>query len=113
MIVVCNGGSAKYAKKPVENVLDFPPMEGERLHAMQKPHALCREIIERHTVIGEKVLDICMGSGAHLAAAADLRRDFLGCDSNPELLGPAFTLVGQFFNRETHDALQRGRNASI
>lgn len=109
IIVICNGGEAKYAKKPVENVLDYPPMSGERLHAMQKPHELCKEIIERHTVLGEKVLDVTMGSGAHLAAAADLRRDFLGCDSNPELLAPALTLVGQYFHKHTHDAIQRGK----
>lgn len=112
MIVVCNGGNAKYAKKPVENVLDFPPMEGERLHSMQKPHDLCRELIERHTVLGEKVLDVTMGSGAHLAAAASLHRDFLGCDNNADNLPNALTLVGQHFNKNLHDSVQRGRQGS-
>lgn len=96
MLVVVNGGQAKLAKKPCENVLDFEPFEGEtRLHAMQKPLALCQEIIERTTVSGERVLDICFGSGAHLAAAASLGRDFLGCDSNPNNLGSALGLVAQ------------------
>lgn len=97
MLVVVNGGKARLVKKPVENVLDFAPFEGERSHAMQKPHDLCREIIERTTVPGELVLDICFGSGAHLAAAASLGRDFLGCEQNAELLPGALTLVGQFF----------------
>lgn len=97
MLVVVNGGQARLAKKPVENVLDFPPFSGERHHAMQKPHDLCREIIERTTVPGERVLDVCFGSGAHLAAAADLGRDFLGCEKNPDLLPSALTLVGQYY----------------
>lgn len=99
MIVVVNGGQAKLTKKPVENVLDFEPFSGERLHAMQKPHALCREIIDRTTVVGERVLDICFGSGAHLAAAADMGRDFLGCDRNPDNLASAVSLVGQYYHK--------------
>lgn len=102
MIVVVNGGEAKLMKTPSyphENVLDFPPFSGERLHAMQKPHEVCREIIARTTVVGERVLDICMGSGAHLAAAADMGRDFRGCDSNPDNLASALTLVGQYYHK--------------
>lgn len=102
MIVVVNGGQAKLIKTetyPYENVLDFPPFSGERLHAMQKPHALCREIISRTTVVGERVLDICFGSGAHLAAAADMGRDFIGCDRNPDNLASALTLVGQYYHK--------------
>lgn len=99
MIVVVNGGEAHLTKKPVENVLDFEPLTGTRLHAMQKPHDLCCEIIERTTVPGELVLDVCMGSGAHLAAAAAKGRDFLGCDNNPENLSAALSLVGQHYHR--------------
>lgn len=109
MIVVVNGGQAKLAKKPVENVLDFPPFEGERLHAMQKPHELCQEIIARTTVIGERVLDICYGSGAHLAAAASMGRDFIGCDINPDNLGPAISLVAQHYSKEAQQAIERGK----
>jgi DNA modification methylase len=101
MLVVANGGSAHLTKKPVENVLDFPPMEGERFHAMQKPHDLCCEIIERTTVPGELVLDLCMGSGAHLAAAADKGRDFIGCDKNPENLASALALIGPYYHKAT------------
>lgn len=102
MIVAVNGGSAKLMKTPKyphENVLDFEPFSGERLHAMQKPHALCREIIDRTTVVGERVLDICFGSGAHLAAAADMGRDFIGCDRNPDNLASALSLVGQYYHK--------------
>lgn len=95
MLLVANGGSAKLVKKPVENVLDFAPFSGERLHEMQKPHDLAKEIVSRLTVVGETVLDLCCGSGAHLAAAADSGRNFLGCDSNPENIRSAHVLVSQ------------------
>lgn len=96
MIVVVNGGSAKLLRKPVENVLDYPPVvRSERLHVMQKPFELCADIIDRCTIPGEKVLDICMGSGAHLAAAAAKGRDFLGCDINPDNVEAAIALVSQ------------------
>lgn len=107
MIVVANGGNAKLTRKPVENVLDFPPFEGERLHEMQKPHELCREIISRTTVIGERVLDICFGSGAHLAAAASLGRDFVGCDNDPRNLDSALSLVSQFYSKEVAAAIKK------
>lgn len=97
MLVVVNGGAAKLTKKPVENVLDFEPFKGERLHSMQKPHPLCKEIIERTTVPGELVLDLCFGSGAHLAAAAELGRDFVGSEENPEQLPKALQLVAQYW----------------
>ena len=97
VIVVVNAGSGRLLKKPSENVLDFAPFSGERLHDMQKPHDLCREIIERCSLVGELVYDPCFGSGAHLAAAASLGRDFLGCDSNPRNLQSAISLVSQHY----------------
>lgn len=109
ILVVVNGGSAKLTKKPVENVLDFPPFDGERLHEMQKPHELCREIIERTTLVGERVLDVCFGSGAHLAAAASLGRDFVGCDSNPDNLTSALSLVSQHYDPQRAEILSRAR----
>lgn len=103
MLVVANAGSAKLLKTatyPHENVLDFEPVpSADRFHAMQKPLELCQEIIGRTTIPGELVLDICMGSGAHLAAAAAKGRDFLGCDKNPDNLASALTLVSQHYHR--------------
>jgi len=97
MIVVANGGAAQLCKKPVENVLVFEALDkDEKLHNHQKPHALCRELIERFTVPGELVADFCFGSGAHLAAAADLGRDFIGSENNPAMLDSAITLIAQF-----------------
>jgi ParB/RepB/Spo0J family partition protein len=99
MLVICNGGEARLVKKPVEDVLDFPALSEERFHAMQKPHDLCLEVIDRLTVPGELVVDCCMGSGALLAAAAAKGRDFAGCDINPENLKSAIVLVSQHYHR--------------
>lgn len=112
MLVVVNAGAARLTKKPVENVLDYPPLEEKRYHAMQKPHALCQEIISRCTVVGERVLDLCFGSGAHLAAAASMGRDFLGCDLNPNNLGSAITLVSQYWSPAVASAISAGRNGT-
>ena len=96
-IVVVNGGSALFTKKPLENVLNFEAVaNADKQHNHQKPHALCRELIERFTVPGDLVVDFCFGSGAHLAAAADLGRKFAGSESNPAMLEPAIALVSQY-----------------
>lgn len=99
LICVVNGGQARLVTPNVGNVLAIDADYKDRIHEMQRPHELCVEIIKRLTVTGEKVLDLCFGSGAHLAAAADLGRDFLGCDMNPDNLGPALSLVSQYHNK--------------
>lgn len=96
LICVVNGGSAKLVRPNVPNVLAFDAIYSDRLHEMQRPHELCKEIISRLTVTGELVLDLCFGSGAHLAAAADLAREYRGCDINPDNMGPAMSLIAQF-----------------
>lgn len=100
MIVVANGGSATLAKKPVENVLLYPAPAAPRRHAHEKPFLLCRELIERCSLVGESVVDFCFGSGAGLAAAASLGRDFRGCDNNPENLDTAIAYVAEHFQSE-------------
>jgi modification methylase len=64
---------------------------------MQKPIELWKEVIQRVTVMGEKVIDPTFGSGTSLAAAAKLGRDFAGCELNPGLLEPALGLISQFY----------------
>ena len=97
MIVVVNGGDAKLVRPNVGNVLPIDAVYKDRIHEMQRPHELCKEIISRFTVTGEQVVDLCFGSGSHLAAAADLGREFRGCDINPDNMGPALSLVAQYW----------------
>lgn len=73
--------------KPCDNVLMFDQIYfGERTHANQKPVELIREIVQRLTIEGDTVLDPCFGSGAHLAAAASVGREILGCEKNEALI---------------------------
>lgn len=102
MIVLVNRGSAQFMKKPIENVLAFPSLtKEEKVHNHQKPHDLLKEILSRLTVPGDLVIDICFGSGAHLAAASDMGRAFRGCEKNPVMLDPALVTVAQYF-RTSH-----------
>lgn len=97
VLVVANGGRAKFVKKPLENVLTYAAVPNvEKLHNHQKPHEMCRDVIERFTVAGETVLDFCFGSGALLAAAADLGRNWRGSEKNPAMLDPAVSLISQY-----------------
>lgn len=107
-ICIVNGGEARLVRPNVPNVLMFDAVYEGRIHEMQRPHAFCKEVISRLTVTGEKVVDCCFGSGAHLAAAADLGRDFEGCDINPANRGSAIVHVAQYYKPEAIAAGKRG-----
>jgi site-specific DNA-methyltransferase (adenine-specific) len=49
----------------------------------QKPLALVRRLIQCSTDPGEMVADFFCGSGTTLVAAAELGRQYIGCDINP------------------------------
>ena len=113
MIVVVNRGSAMFVKKPLENVLAFASLtKEEKVHNHQKPHELIRELISRFTVPGELVVDVCFGSGAHLAAAADMGREFLGCEKNPVMLDAALVNVSQYYRTSDFGRGGAGGNSS-
>jgi ParB-like chromosome segregation protein Spo0J len=108
LICVVNGGSARLVRPNVQNVLAIDTVYTNRIHEMQRPHELCKEVISRLTVTGEKVVDVCFGSGAHLAAAADLSRDFEGCDINPANRGSALVHVASYYKPDTTAAAKKG-----
>jgi DNA modification methylase len=96
-LLVFNRGSAKLMR-PCDNLLVYEAEYGNRIHAMQKPLDLLKDLISRTTLPGERVIDPCFGSGAHLAAAAELLRDFYGCEKNPTLREQALGYVSQHFS---------------
>ena len=98
-ICVVNMGKAVMIKKNLGNVLVHDAVYEDRIHEMQRPHSLCVDIVSRFTVGGERVLDLCFGSGSALAAAASLQRDFIGCDINPANLGPALGWVTEHMEK--------------
>lgn len=98
-ILVCNGGKARLVLTGKPDVLMYDNVYEDRLHEMQKPHALLTDLISRFTLPGELVVDLSFGSGSTLAAAADLGRDFRGCERNAELLSSALGLVAQYYKK--------------
>lgn len=95
-ILVFNRGGGRLMR-PCDNVLMYDAEYGTRIHAMQKPLEMLKDLISRFTLPGETVIDPCFGSGAHLAAGAALARNIHGCDSNPALLGPALGYVSLLY----------------
>lgn len=95
-LLVFNCGEGKLLR-PCDNVLTYDAEYGNRIHAMQKPIEMLKDLISRFTLPGETVIDPCFGSGAHLAAGAALARDIHGCELNPAIRGPALGYVSQFY----------------
>lgn len=100
-ICVVNRGNAVLVDRSGANVLVHDAVYEDRIHEMQRPHSLCLDIIKRFTITGERVLDLCFGSGSALAAAAELGRDFLGCDINPANMGPALAWIAEHIPSDT------------
>lgn len=94
---VANLGQAVMVQKNLGNVLVHDAIYEDRIHEMQRPHPLCVDVISRLTVGGETVADFCFGSGSALAAAAELQRDFIGCDINPANLSTALVWVSEHY----------------
>lgn len=90
--LVVNRGEAKLLKPGCPNVLTFDNEYGDRIHMMQKPVALCEEIVSRLSLRTELVVDPFFGSGALLKAATRLGRRIAGCELNANLaeLGIAY-----------------------
>ncbi|MFR7477035.1 DNA methyltransferase, partial [Frisingicoccus sp.] len=51
-----------------------------RFHPTQKPLALISDLIEKHSVKDDLVLDCFSGSGTTAVAAAKTGRRFVGCE---------------------------------
>lgn len=96
-LCVVNMGQAVMVRKNEGNVLVHDAVYEDRLHEMQRPHSLCLDIVSRLSLGGELVCDLCFGSGSALAAAAELQREFIGCDLNPENLASAQAWVTEHY----------------
>ena len=58
--------------------------EKGRFHPTQKPLAFMEALIEKHSNVGDVVLDTFAGSAATLLAAKNLQRGFIGCELDQE-----------------------------
>lgn len=94
-IYVINAGKGRLSRA-CDNVIMIDSTYDERIHAHQKPIPLGIELITRCTMPGAFVVDVTMGSGAFLAAAASVQRNFMGCDLNPDIVKLARDFVAPY-----------------
>lgn len=78
-------GDAKLVQRGKPNVIRVPPVGTEdRELVVERPVELYQELIRRCTLEGETVADFFVGSGSCPAAAASLKRQYFGCELDPE-----------------------------
>lgn len=61
-----------------------PVTPSQRVHPYEKPIPLLKDLLMRSALPGYKVFDPCMGSGATLEAALDMKLVAIGCDIDEE-----------------------------
>lgn len=66
-----------------------PVTPGEKVHQAEKPVTLCKELISRICLPGSYVADPCMGSGALVAAAVEMKMLALGCEKDTSIYAGA------------------------
>ena len=79
------------------NILRYPICGGEERshHPTQKPLALIKELVGRHSDTGDLILDPFMGSGTTLRAAKDLGRRAIGIELNRDYCDIAIQRMAQ------------------
>lgn len=83
MALHCFKGEPGVVQRNRPNVLHHKPVENkDRELLVERPISLYAELIERLTVPGQVVADFFVGSGSVLAAAASLKRDYIGVEQD-------------------------------
>lgn len=78
-------GDPQIVRRNLPNIISVPPVATtERELMVERPVELYAELIRRLTIEGEVVCDLFTGSGSCLAAAAMLKRKYIGVELNPE-----------------------------
>lgn len=84
-ILLLNKGRKPINGKRITDVWHFDRVSYHHsVHANQKPIELIKQCIEKHSNVGELVLDGCMGSGTTGVAAKELNRKFIGWEIDKE-----------------------------
>lgn len=72
-----------------------PVLPSERVHQAEKPVLLCKELLSRVSMPGSYVIDPCMGSGALVEAAVQLKMFGLGCEELPDIYALAVSRLAK------------------
>jgi len=90
----CIKGNPEVVVRGKPNIIRVKPVgTSERELLVERPVDLYREIIKRLTIKGERIADFFTGSGAVLAAAVAMRRDFFGVEQDRERRATAIAKV--------------------
>ena len=94
-------GNPQLKDRSKVNVLNIAPLtQSEKELLVERPVELYEELINRLTIPGERVADFFVGSGSCMAAAAKLKRDFIGVEINPERRAKAITKIKAYMPDE-------------
>ncbi len=84
-VVGVKGGKSTFHSEYDNGIYKYPICQDKgRFHPTQKPIALIEELIEKHSNIGDTVLDCFAGSGTTAVACYKLNRNFTGCELSKE-----------------------------
>jgi site-specific DNA-methyltransferase (adenine-specific) len=77
-----------------------PVLPSERVHQAEKPVELCKELISRTCLPGSYVIDPCMGSGAIIEAAVQMKCLALGCEKDIESYATAVSRMNKLMEKK-------------
>lgn len=80
-VLAVKGGKPTFNGEYDKGIYHYPiPNNGKRFHPTQKPMSLFLDLIQKHSVKGDLVLDPFLGSGTTAVAAIKTGRRFAGCE---------------------------------
>lgn len=98
-IAVCGvkGGKPVFHSEYDNGVYKYPIChEKGRFHPTQKPLNLIKALIEKHSNVGDLVLDCFAGSGTTAIASIETNRNFIGCEINKDYYEKALSRIAQY-----------------
>lgn len=92
------GNGAELSIKGRQNVFPVPIVRGKRIHVAQKPEALSNDLLEIFSHFGDTVLDTFAGSGSCMRSCFLMKRQFIGCEKDPDNYNGAVTYTTDWFS---------------
>lgn len=100
-LVAVKGGKPTFNSKYDNGIYQYPIChEKGRFHPTQKPLALVKALVEKHSNPGDLVLDCFSGSGTTAVACIETGRNFSGCEISVEYWGKSRKRLDAQVNRK-------------
>jgi len=104
------GNAAELSIKGRQNVFPVPIVRGKRIHVAQKPEALSNDILNIFSHFGDTVLDTFAGSGSCMRSCYLQKRQFIGCEKDPDNYNGAVTYTMDWFSALTGNPEEGGED---